>query len=504
MTGTRANATPGPGRARIDAAVERARPRRPGRPSIRTGAWRRAGVAGALCCFLLGVLPTAAGAQDRPGDRHRVPAEFMSYLGADWLERAERVDEEQPERVLDAMGLQPGDTVADVGCGSGYYARRMARRVQPGGTVYCEDIQPEMLDIMRERAADEGVTGIEAVLGTPTDPKLPAGTVDWIIIADVYHEMSAPEPMLAGIRRALAPGGRVALLEYRVEDGTGDQIKADHTMSVRQVLLEWQAAGFELVALHDFLPSQHLFFFRAVGAESGAGPGRADRRGGAVGAVELDGGDVLADHDLLAAIDAGLVEVEARGAGAEAVTLRIRRTANRPLVVTSPVALHFEADGARDMVARRDGWIVLVDDAWRDWTLRAVGRQRDREAPGPEVRLEIRPPAAAPAIESVLYEIQAGTYTVGDSPTLYPPRTHVVEQAAVWIADGDADYASMESRIAGPRIPAQYAAAFALVFVDRAGIDVTARRVWNDREEIFGRLRDQGLRFWYQLKTAGR
>ena len=116
---------------------------------------------------------------------------------------------------------------------------------------------------MRERAADEGVTGIEAVLGTPTDPRLPAGAVDWIIIADVYHEMSDPEPMLAGIRRALAPGGRVALLEYRVEDGTGDQIKADHTMSVRQVLLEWRAAGFELVALHDFLPSQHLFFFRA-------------------------------------------------------------------------------------------------------------------------------------------------------------------------------------------------------------------------------------------------
>ena len=485
MRGTRGDTTAGPARARIDDTVEHARPLRPGRMSIRTGAWPLDVAAGALCCFLLGALPASAGAQDRPRDRHRVPAEFMSYLGADWLERAERIDEEQPERVLDAMGLRQGDTVADVGCGSGYYARRMARRVQPGGTVYCEDIQPEMLDIMRERAADEGVTGIEAVLGTPTDPQLPAGAVDWIIIADVYHEMSDPEPMLAGIRRALAPGGRVALLEYRVEDGTGDQIKADHTMSVRQVLLEWQAAGFELVALHDFLPSQHLFFF-AVDGEAGAG------------------GDVLPDRDLLEAVDAGLVEVEARGAGAEAVALRIRRTASRPLVVTSPVALHFEADGARDMIARRDGWIVLVDDAWHDWTLRAVGRQPDREAPGPEVRLEIRPPSAAPAIEGVLYEIQAGTYTVADSPTLYPPRTHVVEQAAVWITDANADYASMESRIAGPRIPAQYAAAFALVFVDRAGIDVTGRRVWNDREAIFGRLRDQGLRFWYRLKTAGR
>jgi SAM-dependent methyltransferase len=433
---------------------------------------------------LAAVLTAPLSAQTARTERHRMPAEFMSYLGADWLERAERVDEEQPERVLDAMGLEPGDVVADVGCGSGYYARRMARRVQPGGTVYCEDIQPEMLDIMRQRAADEGVSGIEAVRGTPTDPKLPAGAIDWIIIADVYHEMSDPEPMLAGIRRALSPRGRVALLEYRVEDGTGDQIKADHTMSARQVLLEWRAAGFELVALHDFLPSQHLFFFRAIGSEAG-------------------GTAALADHDLFDAIDAGLVEVEARGAGAEAVTLRVRRTGSEPILVTSPVAAYFDAADGRDMISRRDGWMVLDDDAWREWTLRAVGRQRDLDPPGAGDRLAILPPATAPVIEDLLLEIQAGTYTVSNSPTLYPPRTPVMEQAAVWIADGDADYASMAQHIAGPMLPAQYAAAFALVFVDRTGIDVTGRRVWADREAVFGRLRDQGLRIWYQLKTGG-
>ncbi len=446
---------------------------------------RAAGVGVLIAGLAAGWLPPRVHAQDGRAARHRVPAEFMSYLGADWLERPERVEQEQPERVLDAMGLRPGDVVADVGCGSGYYARRMARRVQPGGTVYCEDIQPEMLDIMRERAADAGVAGIQAVLGTPTDPGLPAGAVDWIVIADVYHEMSDPEPMLAGIRRALSPRGRVALLEYRVEDGTGDRIKADHTMSVRQVLLEWRAAGFELVALHDFLPSQHLFFFRAAG--SGAG-----------------GGAVLADHDLFDALDAGLVEVDARGAGAEAVALRIRRRSSQPLVVTSPVAAYFDAADGRDMIARRDGWVVLDDDGWREWTLRAVGRQRDLDPPGAGDRLAVLPPPTAPVIEALLLEIQTGTYTVSNSPTLYPPRTPVMEQAAVWIADGDADYASMAPRIAGPLLPAQYAAAFALVFVDRAGIDVTRRRVWNDREEIFGRLRDQGLRVWYRLKTSGR
>ena len=450
-----------------------------------------------------GWLAAPALAQDERAARHRVPAEFMSYLGADWLERPERVEQEQPERVLDTMGLRPGDVVADVGCGSGYYARRIARRVQPGGAVYCEDIQPEMLDIMRQRAADEGVTGIEAVLGSPTDPKLPAGAVDWIIITDVYHEMSDPEPMLAGIRRALSPRGRVALLEYRVEDGTGDQIKADHAMSVRQVLLEWQAAGFELVALHDFLPSQHLFFFRA--ADSGAEGGAAGRASAGVAAGSAAGsGAVLAAHDLFAAMDAGLVEAEARGAGAEAVTLRVRRTGNDPIVITSPVAAYFDAEDGRDMIARRDGWVVLDGGGWREWTLRAVGRQRDLEPPGAGDRLAIRPPSTAPVIEDLLLEIQAGTYTVSNSPTLYPPRTPVMEQAAVWIADGDADYAEMAPQIAGPMLPAQYAAAFALVFVDRAGIDVTRRRVWADREEVFGRLRDQGLRIWYRLKAGGR
>ena len=440
----------------------------------------------AVAAIVIAIVAGAPAAAQQPprADRHRVPADYMSYLGADWLERAERADEEQPERVLDATGLRSGDVAADVGCGSGYYARRMARRVRPAGKVYCEDIQPEMLDIMRRRAADEGVTGIEAVLGSPTDPRLPPGAVDWVLIADAYHEMSDPEPMLAGIRRALAPGGQVALLEYRVEDGTGDWIKADHAMSVRQVLTEWKAAGFELAALHDFLPSQHLFFFRPAGEDAA--------------------GDALADHDLFEALDAGLIEVEARGAGADAVTLRVRRTNGQPLVVTSPVATWFEADGARDMVARRDGWIVLDGDEWRDWPLRAVGRSRDRDPPGPDRKLALRPPSAIPRIEAVLRQAQAGTYFLGDSPTLYLPRFVAVEEAAVRIADGDERYAALAASLGGTRIPPEYAVAFALVAVDRAGIDVMERRVWADRDAIFGRLRDPGLRAWRRTKTTGR
>ena len=297
--------------------------------------------------------------QDRI-ERHRVPADFMSYQGAPWLERDERVQEEQPGAVLDTMGLEPGDVVADMGCGSGYYARRMARRVAPGGRVYCVDIQQEMLDIMRQHADRDGVTGIIPVLGDVDDPKLPDGEIDWIILADVYHEMSEYEAMLAGMRASLAPGGRVALLEYRIEDGTGDNLKSDHAMSVRQVLAEWLPAGFALAELHEFLPGQHLFIMKVAGD------------------TQVPGEPII-DLDLFEAVDQGLVEAEAVGAGDTSVTVRIRNTGDTKLVVTMPVGVSFEsADDARDMVSRRDAAIRLFDDEWHDWAVRSVGRQQDR------------------------------------------------------------------------------------------------------------------------------
>lgn len=430
-------------------------------------------------------LPSVDAQTDRQ-ERHRVPADYMSFRGAQWLERAERVVEERPDDVLAAIGLEPGNVVADVGCGSGYYARRMARRVQPGGRVYCVDIQTEMLEIMQQLADGENIAGIEPVLSTPTDPRLPAGELDWIIVADVYHEMSAPVPMLARMRESLSPTGQIALLEYRVEDGTGDQIKADHTMSARQVLSEWKAAGFVLTRLHNFLPGQHLFLFRAaIGNTTGS-------RG------------TMTDYDLFQALDDEVVEAEAVGAGSDTVTVRIRRTGTDNIVVTSPVAAYFKSDGdARDMIARRDGWVVLADDEWHEWTLRAVGRQRDRGAPDDGDRLQILPPGTEPRFEELFYRIQVGTYTVAGSPVLYPPRTHEIEQAAVWIVDADADYRTLERDIEDPRVPPEYAVAFALVFCDLAGIDVMGRRVWDDREQVFSVLRDQGLNAWYQVKTTG-
>lgn len=219
-----------------------------------------------LLCGALALLPMSTRAQaveDTPGHAaERVPAHVMSYLGADWLERDEREVLEQPDKVIAAMQLKPGDVVADIGSGSGYFTRRLAKAVLPGGVVYGVDIQPEMNEILAENCAKEGITNVEIVLGETADPKLPPESIDWMLLVDVYHEFQEPKPMLAKMLDALKPGGRVCLLEYRLLGDTGTHIKTEHRMSVDQVLREWEPAGFNLVKRHEFLPTQHLFIFQ--------------------------------------------------------------------------------------------------------------------------------------------------------------------------------------------------------------------------------------------------
>jgi len=188
-------------------------------------------------------------------------APAMAPAGADWLDRAEREKEEQPEAALDAIGIQPGMVVADVGAGTGYISVKVAHRVGPSGKVYAEDVQPEMLDHVRDNATDAHLSNIEPVLGSESDPRLPAGKLDLVLLIDVYHEFSQPQKMLEALRRSLKPDGRLVLLEYRKEDPS-IPIQPDHKMSVADVETEVQAEGFRLDKLIDTLPRQHLFIFR--------------------------------------------------------------------------------------------------------------------------------------------------------------------------------------------------------------------------------------------------
>jgi ubiquinone/menaquinone biosynthesis C-methylase UbiE len=194
-------------------------------------------------------------------------AEVMSYRGAPWLERESRVLEEDPDALMAALAVAPGATVADLGCGSGYYARRLAAAVGERGRVYCVDIQPEMLEIARRLAVEVGITNLELVLGAPDDPRLPAGALDLILLVDVYHELAEPAAMLARMRSALRPDGRIALVEFRLEGESAAHIKLEHRMSKEQVLREWLPAGFELAEQLESLPTQHLFLFRRAEPE---------------------------------------------------------------------------------------------------------------------------------------------------------------------------------------------------------------------------------------------
>jgi ubiquinone/menaquinone biosynthesis C-methylase UbiE len=174
--------------------------------------------------------------------------------------RESREREEDCQKLLEALHVKPGSVVCDIGCGNGFYTLQLARLVGEKGRVLAVDIQPEMLRMLGERAKEAGVANLELIHGTPSDPRLPEGGVDLILLVDVYHEFSHPPEMLAAMHKALAPGGRVALAEFRLED-PAVPIKLLHKMSKKQIMKEFPANGFKLVEEFDDLPWQHLMFF---------------------------------------------------------------------------------------------------------------------------------------------------------------------------------------------------------------------------------------------------
>jgi len=183
----------------------------------------------------------------------------MSYHGIPWLNRPERIQEENPEEMLEQLKVQPGMTVCDMGCGDGYYTIELARRVGPTGKVIAVDIQPEMLQELSRRCEQNNLKNVDMILGLPHDPKLPEGKLDLILMVDVYHEFSNPIEMLDSMRNSLKKDGRIALVEFRGEDPQVP-IKPEHKMTKKQILKEYEANAFRLVDQYDRLPWQHLMF----------------------------------------------------------------------------------------------------------------------------------------------------------------------------------------------------------------------------------------------------
>jgi ubiquinone/menaquinone biosynthesis C-methylase UbiE len=211
------------------------------------------------CCLLL--LASAAFPQARHPVSGRVYAGVMGPAGADWLVRPERAEEEKPDLALKLIGVRKGDTVGDIGAGAGYLTWRLAPLVGPTGKVYANDIQPEMLDLLRRNMRERKITNVETVLGTYDDPKLPANSLDLVILVDVYHEFSEPQKMLRHIRESLKPDGRLVLLEYRAED-PAVPIRPEHKMTVAQVKMELEPEAFHMDRVLEDLPRQHILIFK--------------------------------------------------------------------------------------------------------------------------------------------------------------------------------------------------------------------------------------------------
>jgi SAM-dependent methyltransferase len=186
-------------------------------------------------------------------------SKVMGHPAIDWLERGNREEEEAPSRAIDAIDLAPDAVIADIGAGSGYHSFRISPKV-PRGKVLAVDIQQEMLDFLKNRSTELGITNVVPHLGAVDDLKLPAASLDAALLVDAYHEFSHPAEMLASLHTAMKPGGRIFLLEFRAEDERVP-IKPLHKMSEAQARQELESAGFRFLSNRRHLPWQHFLVF---------------------------------------------------------------------------------------------------------------------------------------------------------------------------------------------------------------------------------------------------
>jgi len=190
-------------------------------------------------------------------------AQVMSHLGANWLERPERENEEHTSKLLPPLKIKPGQVVADIGAGSGYYTMKLAELVGPQGKVYAVDIQPEMLAIIKNRMKAAKVTNIETIQNTETELKLQPNSIDLFLLVDVYHEFAYPHEMTVEMVKALKPGGRMVFVEFRLEDEKVP-ILTVHKMAEKQVLKEMEGHAVRHVQTLSHLPWQHVIILEKL------------------------------------------------------------------------------------------------------------------------------------------------------------------------------------------------------------------------------------------------
>ena len=187
-------------------------------------------------------------------------SQVMGHLGASWLERPMREQEERTDLLIKGMNLKPNDQIADIGAGSGYFSFRIASLLKKGN-VFAVDISPKMLGIIRAKIKDLRISNVMPVQSTITKTMLEPSSIDKALIVDAYHEFSHPREMALSIHQSLKPEGRLILIEYRKEDPSVS-IKPLHKMSQKQAILEIESVGFQWEKTLSMLPQQHFMIFK--------------------------------------------------------------------------------------------------------------------------------------------------------------------------------------------------------------------------------------------------
>ena len=198
-------------------------------------------------------------------------AHVMGFAGALWLERDTREEEERLTLLVKSLKLKPGDIVADIGAGSGVIAALMAEEVLPTGYIIGVDVQDEMLLRLQENARKKGVTNIIPIKGSQKSASLAPSSIDLAIMVDVYHEFEFPYEMMLDLSSAIKPGGRIVLVEYRMEDPTVP-IKLVHKMTQKQAKAEVEQPEFRMkwTETINALPRQHIIVFTKQGDAAAA------------------------------------------------------------------------------------------------------------------------------------------------------------------------------------------------------------------------------------------
>lgn len=186
-------------------------------------------------------------------------AHVMGFQGMGWLNRTERESEEHTTKLLENMDIQIGDTIADIGAGSGYHVFKIAAMAKKGH-IYAVDIQDEMLAEMQRKKEKGRVKNVSLVKGSEKSVNLPKNSVDKALLVDVYHEFNYPIEMIASLKKALRPNGKLFLIEYRGEDDRVP-IKKLHKMTQAQAVKEMETAGLKLERNIGNLPWQHCMVF---------------------------------------------------------------------------------------------------------------------------------------------------------------------------------------------------------------------------------------------------